>query len=112
MPQVIDEFRILNLGCGSSNRLRELNQLLTAAMSERKIQTLIKDDNLDLVIESVLEHTADSDQQLLTAAILGRLAAVARGRESRVYDRADEVLTKNRLPLKHLMTVMQKHTRQ
>ena len=73
--------------------LRELNQLLTAAMSERKIQTLIKDDNLDVVIESVLALTTERDQQLHAAAILGRLAAVARGRESRVYCRADEVLT-------------------
>ena len=82
--------------------LRELNQLLTAAMSERKIQALIKDDNLDLVIESVLEFTADSDQQLLAAAILGRLAAVARGRESRVYDRADEVLTQEPISIETL----------
>ena len=46
--------------CRRPTDLRELNQLLTAAMSERKIQTLIKDDNLDVVIESVLALTTET----------------------------------------------------
>ncbi len=74
--------------------LRSLNQLLTQAMAERKIQTLIKDDNLDMLIASVLKLSFNEDEQLLAAAMLGRLAAVARGREASVYAKADEVLTR------------------
>ena len=73
--------------------LRELNELLTRAMAERKIQGLIKDNNLEAVIEWILERAVDVEQELLAAAMLGRLAAVARGRESVILDRADEVLT-------------------
>lgn len=79
-------------GVQAATSLRELNQLLTEAMTERKIQTLIKDDNLDVVIETVLRFVTDSDQQLPAAAVLGRLAAVARGREAGVLARADDVL--------------------
>ena len=77
----------------AATNLRDLNRLLTEAMSARKIQALIKDQNLNLVIEAVLAHVGDPKQQLLAAAVLGRLAAVARGRESEVFSRADEVLT-------------------
>ena len=77
----------------TANDLRNLNQLLTDAMSARKIQALIKDSNLNLVIDAVLALVTDRNQQLLAAAVLGRLAAVARGRESEIFSRADEVLT-------------------
>ena len=77
----------------AATNLRDLNRLLTEAMSARTIQALIKDKNLNLVIEAVLAHVGDPKQQLLAAAVLGRLAAVARGRESEVFSRADDVLT-------------------
>ena len=77
----------------TASDLRNLNQLLTEAMSARKIQALIKDDNLNFVIEAVLALATDWKHQLPAAAVLGRLAAVARGRESEVFSRADEVLT-------------------
>ena len=77
----------------SSTSLRNLNQFLTEAMSARKIQALIKDKNLNFVIEKILNLVTDPKEQLLAAAVLGRLAAVARGRESEVFSRADEVLT-------------------
>ena len=79
-------------GVQAATSLRELNQLLTEAMTARKIQTLIKDKNLDVVIEAVLRFVTDCDQRLPAAAVLGRLSAVARGRESGVLARADEVL--------------------
>lgn len=85
-----------------AKELRELNQLLTQAMAERKIQALIKDDNLETVIDAVLDHTTQTDQQLVAAAILGRLAAVARGRESVVFDRADEVFTEEPVSIESL----------
>ena len=65
----------------STADLLELNELLTRAMADRKIQALIKNQNLEAVIDQVLELNTDSEQELLTAAVLGRLAAVARGRE-------------------------------
>ncbi|MBK5938929.1 hypothetical protein [Halochromatium roseum] len=75
--------------------LRELNQLLTQAMAERKIQALIKDNNLDSVVEKVVELNQETDEhELLSAAILGRLAAVARSsREQVIFDRADEIFS-------------------
>ena len=73
--------------------LRNLNQLLTDAMTARKIQALIRDNNLSLVADAVLALVAGRQQQLLAAAVLGRLAAVARGRESEVLSRADSLLT-------------------
>ena len=90
-PSQTMEFTISEVKAATD--LRELNQLLTDAMTARKIQALIKDSNLDLVIEAVLALVVDRDQQLLAAAVLGRLAAVARGRESCVFSSADEVLT-------------------
>lgn len=75
----------------SATDLRELNQLLTQAMAGRKIQTLIRESNLDTVVEKVMELNLESDDELLAAAILGRLAAVARGREKVVFERADEI---------------------
>lgn len=77
----------------SSGDLVELNALLTRAMSEHKIQALIKDENLDSVVNHVFELNETSDQELLTAAILGRLAAVARSRQSAVFDRVDDVFS-------------------
>ena len=77
----------------STADLLELNELLTRAMADRKIQALIKNQNLEAVIDQVLELNTDSEQELLTAAVLGRLAAVARGRESNVFGRTDEVFS-------------------
>lgn len=82
-------------GIKAATDLDELNQLLTQAMAERKIQALIKDANLDAVMEKVIALNQESDQhELLTAAILGRLAAVARGRQQSVFDRAGEVFSR------------------
>lgn len=77
----------------SASNLKELNLLLTQAMASRKIQSLIKDDNLIVVINATLKLMTKVDDQLYVSAILGRLAAVARGREFYVFKRADEVIT-------------------
>lgn len=79
----------------SAADLLELNELLTRAMADRTIQALIKDTNLDVVVDAVLALTTQPEQGLLAAAILGRLAAVARGREHLVFDRADEVVAED-----------------
>lgn len=75
--------------------LHELNDLLTQLMAKQQIQALIKDANLDVVVDSIIQLSSDTDgeKKLLVAAMLGRLAAVARGRESQVYKRLNEVIT-------------------
>lgn len=79
----------------NAETLFRLNDLLTQLMAKQQIQPMIKDANLDVVVESILKlaNYAGPEQKLLTAAMLGRLAAVARGRESQVYARVKEVIT-------------------
>ena len=78
----------------SASELRELNDLLTHLMAKQKIQALIKEDNLDEVTEAILGLAEDEDGKgkLLAAAMLGRLAEVARSRKDRVYSRSSELL--------------------
>lgn len=75
--------------------LRSLNGLLTAAMAQQRIQAVIKGDDLDRVADTIVRLAGhkDSSDQLLGAAMLGRLAAVARGREMRVLERVPEVVS-------------------
>lgn len=79
----------------SASNLLELNELLTRAMADRTIQALIKDTNLDVVVGSVLTLATQPGEELLASAILGRLAAVARGRENLVFDRSDEIVSES-----------------
>ncbi|WP_413975619.1 DUF4391 domain-containing protein [Stenotrophomonas acidaminiphila] len=75
--------------------LKALNGLLTQAMKQQQHQALLKDKQLGQVVEAVvnLTETAPSGEELFAAAILGRLAAVARGRESEVYSRVSEIFS-------------------
>jgi hypothetical protein len=79
----------------AAKNLVALNELLTRAMANRTIQALIKDEDLQTVSDTIVERAAKERKPLLAAAILGRLAAVARAeaRTSSIYERADEVLT-------------------
>jgi hypothetical protein len=76
----------------SAGDLQALNSLLTRAMAERSIQSLIREQNLRVVVDLVLAKT-EPDSQLFASAVLGRLAAVARGREEIVFERADQVFS-------------------
>lgn len=78
----------------SAPNLTALNDLLTQAMAGRTIQALIKDEDLQTVVDTIIERSGDEAQPLLAAAMLGRLAAVARqaARADSIYDRADQVL--------------------
>jgi hypothetical protein len=73
--------------------LLELNHLLTQLMAKQQIQTLLKDESLNLVVDSIinLSNKSNSNQSLFAAAMLGRLAAVARGRENQVTNRVEEL---------------------
>lgn len=77
--------------------LRQLNDFLTKSMAQQKIQGVIKAENLDRVLDAVMALTAseagtDESAALIGAAMLGRLAAVARARESVVFSRVPELL--------------------
>lgn len=80
----------------NSDDLRSVNELLTRSMATQKIQELLKDDNLIVICDSVIELAlADKDikheNRLIAAAILGRISAVARGRKDTVFERLDEL---------------------
>ncbi|WP_296279183.1 DUF4391 domain-containing protein [Pseudoxanthomonas sp.] len=75
--------------------LKSLNDLLTQVMRQQQQQALLKDTNLGQVVDAVvnLAATAPADEELFAAAILGRVAAVARGRENEVHSRVNELFT-------------------
>ncbi|MBH1967866.1 MAG: hypothetical protein I8H81_06745 [Pseudomonadales bacterium] len=72
--------------------LIELDGLLTQSMAKQQIQALIKEEGLDLILKKVTELAnaesdadEDGDSGLLLLALLGRLSAVARGRETAIF---------------------------
>ncbi|MGK5024681.1 hypothetical protein [Janthinobacterium sp. RB2R34] len=73
--------------------LRELNEMLTRTMAQLKIHALIKDVNLSIIVDAVvrLTRTATNEHRVMAAAVLGRLAAVARGRELIVFSAAPRI---------------------
>lgn len=79
---------------GASN-LQTLNDLLTQAMKHQQHQALIRNEQLGKVVDAVVDlvQRAPAEEELFAAAVLGRLAAVARGREMEVYSRAGDVFS-------------------
>lgn len=74
--------------------LKSLNGLLTQSMKQQQHQALLKDAQLGQVVEAVVNLAMSSaEEELFSAAILGRLAAVARGREAEVYSRVEEIFS-------------------
>lgn len=76
--------------------LRAVNSLLTRLMAQQKIQALIKDRNLSMVCDAIVDlalmsRNDDKENCLIAAAMLGRLSAVARIREEIVFARIDEL---------------------
>lgn len=78
-----------------STDLKALNDLITQVMRQQQQQALLKDANLGQVVEAVvnLAAIAPAEEELYAAAILGRIAAVARGRETEVHSRVNELFT-------------------
>lgn len=72
----------------AAQSLPELDGQLTQSMAKMQIQALIKDDGLAKILNRVAELARAEDEfedtSLLVLALLGRLAAVARGREGEV----------------------------
>ncbi|AWT12947.1 hypothetical protein [Stenotrophomonas maltophilia] len=75
--------------------LQGLNLLLTESMKRMQIQQLIRGDNLSKIVSTVLDlaATCPIEDELFASAILGRLAAVARGRENEVFSRAPDLFS-------------------
>ena len=75
--------------------LQTLNDLLTQAMKLQQHQALLRNEQLGKVVDAVmnLAQLAPSEDELFAAAVLGRLAAVARGREVEVYSRAEDLFS-------------------
>ena len=73
----------------AAQSLPELDGLLTQSMAKLQIQALIKDDGLGKILNRVatLARTENEveDSRLQVLALLGRLAAVARGREREIH---------------------------
>jgi len=87
--------------------LREVNELLTRSMAKQKIQGLLKDDNLyficDLVVDLALAGNGnEQENRLIAAAVLGRIAAVARGRREGTFVRLGELFDKEPLSIEVL----------
>ena len=75
--------------------LKSLNDLLTQVMKKQQIQLLIRNEDLGRVVDAIMDLAsfASDEEELFAASMLGRLAAVARGRETEVYARASELFT-------------------
>lgn len=87
-----------------STDLKALNDLLTQVMRQQQQQALLKDANLGQVVEAVvsLAATVPPEEELFAAAILGRVAAVARGREAEVHSRVNALFTEEPLSIETL----------
>ncbi len=80
----------------NAQSLEEVNLFLTRAMASHKIQALIKGENLNRIAKSVmaLSQNQSDKHTLLAAAMLNRLAAVARNRGSDVLKEIPNIITK------------------
>lgn len=78
-----------------ADNLQSLNALLTQAMKQQQHQSLIRSDQLGKVVNAVVDlaQSAPAEEELFAAAVLGRLAAVARGRETEVYSRGRDIFS-------------------
>lgn len=94
--------------------LEQLNEFLTKAMANKEIHVLIKEDDLGVVVNAIvnLAQNKDGKQVLLASAMLGRLAKVARNRGGDVLKRVPDLIKEEPLSLdvfsdKHLTNINQ-----
>ena len=87
-----------------ANDLQSLNGLLTQAMKQQQHQSLIRGEQLSRVVDAVVDlaNIAPAEEELFAAAVLGRLAAVARGRETEVLSRAEDIFSQEPSPIEIL----------
>lgn len=104
LPQVNNQPDVTLDQVIEANDLKTLNDLLTQAMKLQQHQALLRNEQLGQVVDAVvgLAQGASNEGELFAAAVLGRLAAVARGREAEVYSRAGEVFPSEPPPIETL----------
>ena len=75
-------------GRQEAGSLRELDDQLTDVMAARLVQEFIQGDRLAVLVQraQVLCDVENAEERLLLAAVLGRLAAVARNRSHEVFE--------------------------
>lgn len=80
----------------NAGSLEELNARLTQAMAEKRALPLLRDDGLQSVLSAirVLALGEGARSELLAASMMGRLAAVARGRESQIHEEIPTLLSR------------------
>ncbi|MGM0855875.1 MAG: hypothetical protein ACQEW0_02200 [Pseudomonadota bacterium] len=90
MPASIPQWQDIE----SAETLQDLDDVLTAALAKRQLQTLIQGDNLNRLIQRahLLCNTQDSEARIRLAALLGRLSAVARSRTEHVFAGFEELM--------------------
>lgn len=98
----------------NASDLRVVDEILTKSMAVQTIQLLIKENNLAIVCDAVMDLALigdgnDDENRLIAAAMLGRLSAVARGRESVVFARLGELFESMPLPIDTLVDGDQKY---
>lgn len=86
--------------------IQSIEAKLTQAMAQQRIQSVIKDGNLDVICTAIsrLAKVGGSEGVLLAAAALGRLAAVARGRESRAWSALEGIFVDVPPPIESLQS--------
>jgi hypothetical protein len=101
---MIDKKRVALDDVLESKDLRSLHDLLTSAMKQQRHQELIRDDNLAQIVNTIVTLAASSpaEEELFAAAVLGRLAAVARSRESIVHSRIGDIFSDVPMPIESL----------
>lgn len=93
--KMIESSKVTLANVLEAENLKSLNDLLTQAMKHQQHQELIRDENLGEVVERVVELAASApvEEELFAGAVMGRLAAVARGREAAVHSRMEDIFT-------------------
>jgi hypothetical protein len=84
--------------------LPHLNELLTRLMAERRLQGVLADGGLELVLERIgqLAVTGPAVEQMMGVASLARLAAVARGNQQLILSKAVDLVPERPEPLSSL----------
>ena len=102
--------KVLQEILGSSS-VADLDQRLTQLMGRQKIQSILSIDNaLDSMVDRILQLSAlePAQQELSVAAVLMRLAAVARGKDDRILGRMVEVFSTEPVSIESLLDGDQK----
>jgi len=115
-PDNVDEINAQLKFIQEANDLRTVNDKLTRVMAERKIHALIRDDNLAVIRDAILDLALigdgdDDENRLIAAAALGRLSAVVRrdDRKETLFSRLREIFDSEPPDIEMLTDADEKH---